>query len=159
MVIGEANDRTTKGWCRCRERLAMKAAGSGSVWLCVASVCDRFALAVDRSPRWLVGLRETAGKREKRRGERTNRNPDRDNHGWPGRRAPTRKSAPSGVLVTGVNASARLLFPPGAVEKMPGRAPGRPLEAQARQELDSLDRPTGVAAVRPDAADTFKAFA
>ena len=50
-----------------------------------------------------------AGKRERRRASGPPANPDRDT--WRARRrAPTRNSTPLGVLVTGVNASARLLF-------------------------------------------------
>ena len=63
MVIGEANDRTTKGVRRCRERLAMKGGRVGGVWLCVAR-CDRFAFAGDRSPRWWPGFARRAGGRE-----------------------------------------------------------------------------------------------
>lgn len=36
MVIGEANDRTTKGVPAVSGTAAMKAAGVGGVWVCVA---------------------------------------------------------------------------------------------------------------------------
>jgi hypothetical protein len=54
MVIWGVNDRTTKG-------LAMKVAGFGGVWLCVARL-DRFAVAVDRSPRSVDLARERSWK-------------------------------------------------------------------------------------------------
>jgi hypothetical protein len=55
MVIGEVNDRTTKG--ACQERLALRAVGSGGAWLSSRVVTASLSLLIARHG-WVAGVRE-----------------------------------------------------------------------------------------------------
>jgi hypothetical protein len=63
MVIGEANDRTTEGVSAVSGTAAMKAAGSGGVWLCVARfVTASLSLVIARRERGRGFARRAGGR-------------------------------------------------------------------------------------------------